>query len=94
MATCTVNVETHVAIGRVVSRYLYLDPCLEECFVRGLKKPDLSAGWRGRIRRHHGIHLDSVMNIIWGARRAYLAGDLEKPWRPLVLRYTTCRITA
>ena len=73
------NVETHVAIGRVVSRHLHLDPCLEECFVRGLEKPDLSAGRRRRrIRRHHGVHLDIVMSIIWGARRAYLAGDLEK----------------
>jgi len=73
------NVETHVAIGRAISRYLCLDPRLEKCFIRGLKKPDLNAGRRGRrVCRHHGIYPDSIMNIIWSARRAYLAGDFER----------------
>jgi len=74
-----VKVETHVAIGRAISRYLHLCPSLEECLVRGLKKPDLNAGQRGRrIRRHHGIYPGDIMDIIWSARRAYLAGDFEK----------------
>jgi len=70
MVTCTVNVTTHVAISKAVSRYLHLDPSLEECFIRGLKRSDLNAGRRGRrIRRHHGVHLERIMNIIWRITR-------------------------
>ena len=72
------NVETHAAIGRAISRYLHLDSRLERRLVRGLKKPDLSARRRRRrFRVHHGIHPDSIMDVIWSARRAYLAGDFE-----------------
>ena len=73
------NVETHAAIGRAISRYLHLDSRLEKRFVRGLKKPDLSAGRRRRrFRARHGIHPGSIMDVIWSARRAYLAGDFER----------------
>ena len=71
--------ETHVVIGRAISRYLHLDPRLEKCFIRGLKKPDLKAKRRGRrVYRHHGIYPKSIMHIVWSARRAYLARDYEK----------------
>jgi len=74
-----VKVETHVAIGRAISSYLHLGLSLEECLVRGLRKPDLNAGQGGRrIRRHHGIYPGDIMDVIWSARRAYLAGDFEK----------------
>jgi len=73
-----VKIETHMAIGRAISRHLGLDPHLEDCFIRGLIKPDLLARRRGRVRSHHGIHPESIMSIVWRARRAYLAGDYER----------------
>jgi uncharacterized membrane protein YiaA len=74
------RIKTHEVIGRVISRYLNLDPYLEEYFIRGLRRPDLGVKWRRkerRVRSHHNIHPETIMNIIWSARRAYLAGNYE-----------------
>lgn len=72
------RIETHVAIGRAISRHLGLDPYLEKCFIRGLRRPDLRVKRGRRVRSHHGIHPESIMSIVWSARRAYLAGDYER----------------
>jgi hypothetical protein len=73
-----VRIGTHVAIGRAISRQLGLDPYLEKCFIRGLRRPDLRVKQGRRVRSHHGIHPDSIMSIVWSARRVYLAGDYER----------------
>jgi len=73
-----VRIETHVVIGRAISRHLGLDPYLEKRFIRGLRKPDLRVRRGGRVRSHHGVHPESIMSIVWSARRAYLAGDHER----------------
>ena len=71
------NVETHTAIGRAISRHLHLVSRLEKRLVRGLEGPDR---WRWRefpeFRAHHSIYPERIMDIVWSARRAYLAGDL------------------
>ncbi|MCC6014354.1 MAG: hypothetical protein LM564_01455, partial [Desulfurococcaceae archaeon] len=40
-------------------------------------------------RSHHGVHPETVMNVIWGARREYLAGDYESAleYLGIALRY-------
>jgi len=73
-----VRIETHMAIGRAISRQLGLDPYLEKCLIRGLRRPDLRVKRGRRVRSHHGIHPESIMSIVWSARRAYLAGDYER----------------
>jgi hypothetical protein len=72
-----VRIETDKTIGRVISRQLGLGPYLEKSFVCEVRGPDLQAKLGRRIRSHHGVHPETVMNVIWGARREYLAGDYE-----------------
>lgn len=69
------RIETHVAIGKAISRQLGLDPYLKKCFIRGLRRPDLRVKRERRVRSHLGIHPESIMSIVWSARRAYLTGD-------------------